>query len=168
MALTGRQEVFCRKVALENMTQRAAYSCAYEAGTKTEAAIDKLASSVASHPEVIARIEVLRQGATAAAIKTAGYSLAQAITEAEEARQDAKGNGQSSAAVAAVTLKAKLSGLLVEKKEVTTRGPLDDQDVAGLVAIRDEVNAKLQRAREALEMSGDQVAPPVPARRVIG
>ena len=98
------------------------------------------------------------------------YGLPQAIAEAETARLAALAAGQTSAAVAATTLKSKLMGLLVERKEVTQKGPLEETDVDKLQEIKDVVDARLKRALEARQFTNPEPELPmqVHRRRVIG
>ena len=165
MGLTASNEVFARKIALENLDQTAAYSCAYNTKSRSRDSIYQAASALAHKPEVEARIKVLREGAVAVATKKAGYALADAMIEAEGALALAHDARQAGAAVAAITLRSKLSGLLDEKPEKS--GPLTDLDVVSLLAMRDQIEVEISRARDALEMTGDAVTAPK-ARRVIG
>ena len=170
MALTAANEVMARKIALEGLSQTDAYSCAYKTEGKTPDAISKLASAVANRPEVAKRIEVLRERATAAAVKSALLTREQSLDEAGQLLRDAQDLGQISAGVAAAKLRAQLSGHLDEKKQ-DARGALDEMDVDGLLKMREAVEAKIQHSREALEMTGEAqpiVKAVVPMRRVIG
>ena len=55
-------------------------------------------------------------------------SVESLIRELEVAREDAMRKGAISAAVSAITAKAKLAGLLVDKSEVTVRHPSEMSD----------------------------------------
>ena len=65
---------------------------------------------------VAARVAELRKPV----IEKLRYGLEQAMREAEEAYTVSKAKENGGAMVAAVTLRAKLNGLLVEKKEIRT------------------------------------------------
>lgn len=170
--LTAKQERFAQNIALKGMNQSAAYAEAYDAGKMTPETITSRASELAAHSGVAARINVLKEGTARAAVKAAAYSRDDAIQEADEARLAALANGQSSATVAAIKLKAELSGHLADKK-ADAKGSLDDMDIEKLLELRKAVEDKVERSREALAMTGPAavVAAPAPAapimRRVI-
>ncbi|MDP3940358.1 MAG: hypothetical protein Q8R92_19765 [Deltaproteobacteria bacterium] len=171
MALTAKQEAFARAVAIGGMNQTAAYASTYEVGKSTQKSIQDSASRLAAEPQVKARIKLLTERAAGVAVKKAGLTLAQSMAEAESLLEDAQALGQISAGVAAAKLRAQLAGHLVEKKEEKT-GPLTDMDVTSLLALKAEVQAQLQRNKDALDLVGDlesHVAVPLPLmRRVIG
>ncbi len=74
---------------------------------------DGNASKLASRPEVQARVkEITGKGADRAAV-----TIESLIREAGELQDAAKAEGQISAAVAALTAKAKLAGLWIERGE---------------------------------------------------
>lgn len=167
--ITGANEVFARKVALENMDQSAAYACAYNTSKMTPKSVACAASALATKPEVAQRIVVLRERATQSAVKAAAHTRDAAIDEAEKLLQDAHALGQISAGVAAAKLKAQLAGHLDEKKQDAI-DTLADMDASSLVKLREAVEAEIARSREALEMTGgDAPAKPaaVPVRRVL-
>lgn len=168
MALTPKQERFAQNVALKRMNQSQAYAEAYDATGKTQEAVAKLASSVASHSEVKARIVVLTGRAEAEALKKGALTLEQSLEEAGQMFEDAKALGNTSAGVAAAKLRAQLSGHLVEKADKNRANDLEGMDVEGLAELRIAVEAKLQSSRDALAAIGMPVTPPAVARRVIG
>ena len=149
--LTAKMDQFARGIALENMDQSASYAKAYNASKMTPKSINEAASRLAADPKVSARIVVLSEGATAVAVKKAGYTMADAMAAARRAEALAHQVSQAGAAVAAVTLQAKLAGHLAEKKEART-GPLDDADVQLLVSMRDEISEKLKRIKELQDL----------------
>jgi hypothetical protein len=167
--LTAKEELFAKKIALENLNQTAAYSAAYDVSKMAPKTITDRGHDLAKKPDVAARITVLRERATNAAVEKAALTLADCITEAGEMLEDAKALGQVSAGVAAVKLRAQLAGHLTEK-ESKSKGPLDDLDISGLVELRQQLDAKLIRNRDALELIGDLPAPAQaqPVRRAIG
>lgn len=120
MALTAKQEAFCQAI-VAGMSQADAYRKAYDAENMKPATVQSKASILMADGKVRARVEELRQPV----IKKVRYGLEQAMLEAEEAFQVAKGKENGGAMVAAATLRAKLNGLLVEKKEVR-HGSLQD------------------------------------------
>ena len=69
------------------------------------------ASDLLKRPEIIERIAQLKSRKQAAT----GYSLADALLEAEEARQMALSKGNAGALIQAVRLKSDLAGLLVQR-----------------------------------------------------
>lgn len=168
MALTAKQERFAQNIALKGMNQTEAYSEAYDSAKMGPASVNANASRLALHPDVKARIDVLREGATRAAVKAAAYTRDDAIREADEARLAALANGQGSAVVAATKLKSELAGHLSEKK-ADAKATLDDMDVESLLKLKAAVEDKVERSREALAMTATtapaEVAPQL--RRVI-
>ena len=122
-------------------------------------------------PKIATRIADLRGAVTAVVVKKAAYARQDAMDEAAGALELANDRGQASAAVAAITLRAKLSGHLSEKKEEHA-SPLTELEVADLLLLRDELVAKLKRAKEAIALEGTEeaTAPEAPTRfrRVIG
>ena len=165
--LTAKQERFAQNVALKGMTQSAAWGEAYNATLMSPKSINEAASRLLANVKIKARVIGLKQGATAAAVKKAGLTLADSIDEAGDMLAGAKIAGQYSAGVAAVKLRAQLSGHLADRKEVR-QGPLDDADVAKLVATLAEIDAKLAAMKDAEDLVGGsepEIAAPV--RRVI-
>ena len=66
------------------------------------------------------------------------YGLMQAMGEAQEAFSVARGKDNAAAMVAAVALRAKLNGLLIECKEITLTEVqrLDDETLDKLIALK--------------------------------
>lgn len=120
MALTAKQEAFCQAI-LSGMSQADAYRTAYAVKKMSAPAIAVEASKLMANPKVSLRVQELRKPV----IQKVRYGLEQAMLEAEEAFQIAKGKENGGAMVAAATLRAKLNGLLVDKKEVR-HGSLQD------------------------------------------
>lgn len=120
MALTAKQEAFCQAV-VSGMSQADAYRTAYAAKKMSAPAIAVEASKLMANPKVSLRVQELRKPV----IQKVRYGLEQAMLEAEEAFKVAKAKENGGAMVAAATLRAKLNGLLVEKKEVR-HGQLQD------------------------------------------
>ena len=109
--LNARQEAFARNIA-EGRRQREAYRSAGYAPTSDEVA-DVNASRLLRHAQVQSRIRELQAAQAEASQITAERLLA----ELEEARSLALSLGQAGAAVAASMGRAKLCGLLVDKRE---------------------------------------------------
>lgn len=169
MALTSQQEVFAKKIALENLNQSAAYSAAYNVAKMAPKTITDRAHDLAKLPEVAARIDVLRERATAASVKAAAHTRDAAINEAQALLEDAHALGQISAGVAAAKLKAQLAGHLDEKKQ-DPKGQLDEMDITSLLELKKAVEDKVESSREALamvEVKTPVIAAPAPIRRVI-
>lgn len=164
--LTAANEVFARKISLENMNQTDAYACAYDVSGRTPEAVHKASSALALKPEVAGRIQLLKGRAEAKSVKAAAYTLDSAMGEAEQLLQDAQALGQISAGVAAAKLRAQLSGHLTEKTP-DKGNVLDSMDADGLLEMRKEVEARIQRAKEALDLVGEAPLAPAAHRRVI-
>ena len=168
MALTAKQEVFAQGIALHGLNQTDSYTKAYGAGKMTQDSISTRASKLAALSEVSARIVVLRDRATAAVVAKVAYTMADAMAAAKKAEELAHGEGQAGAAVAAVTLQAKLAGHLIERKEVRS-GPLEDVDIQRLLAMKAQAEVDLARASEVAAFMGDAtVTVDQPVRRAIG
>lgn len=167
MALTAKQEQFAKAVALDGMNLSDAYAKAYDTARMLPKTASDNASRLAAEPAVAERINVLRERATAAAVKKTGYTLADAIEEADTAAREGLALGQVSATVAAVKLKAQLAGHLVEKKEIRT-GQLEDTDLAKLAAMKAQAEADLKAAEDAASVVGEVPTPAAPVRRAIG
>ena len=166
--LTEKQAKFCEKV-LEGLNLSDAYRAAFNTENMKPATVNRAAKELADNPKVAARIEVLREGATRAAVTAAAYTLDEAMTDAEEDRALAREKGQGSAAVSATKLKAQLAGHLPEKEKRDARaGVLDELDVERLLEMQKQVEEKLQRTRAMLEATGASSNPPAPIRRIIG
>jgi len=120
-----RHELFAQKIA-KGRTQREAYRSAGYI-TKSDGATDANASRLLSNAKVANRIREL-QTEVAKSIDVTVISL---IAETERARGLAESKDQASAMVSAITLKARLAGLLVDKTEDIVR--------------RDELEERLQR-----------------------
>jgi len=106
-ALTNaRQEAFARGLA-EGKSQAKAFA---EAGYKPS---EPHASRLASSGKVAARISEIR----AAATQKLGMTLAQHLEDLRSLREEARKNGQYSAAISAEIARGKASGVHVEKSE---------------------------------------------------
>lgn len=115
--LTVKQEAFVQAY-IETGSASEAYRQAYDvsATTKPET-VWQSASRLLADRKVTARIDEMYKLAEGKTL----FAVEQALEEFEEARQLAMDNGQPSAAVAAVTGKAKLFGLMTERRHVDHR-----------------------------------------------
>lgn len=106
--LTPAQEVFAREVA-SGKTRSGAYRVAYPSSQKWKAStVHQQACRAAAHPKVSARILALREELQ----REFRYGRSDAFREAHEAYLRAVDRRDPSAMIAAVTLKARISGLL--------------------------------------------------------
>ena len=113
--LTPKQEAFAQCVA-KSMTLADAYRHAYSTENYAPESIWVNASKTMSDAKVSQRVAELQE---AAAERTL-VSIQSITKELEEARMLAKDNSQPSAAVAASMGKAKVNGLLIDKKDHTS------------------------------------------------
>lgn len=142
MALTAKQEAFALAV-VSGMNQSDAYRSAYDAGKMKPTTVTVKASELMTDGNVAVRIAELR----APVAQAVQYGLEQAMMEAQEAFEVSKAKENGGAMVAAATLRAKLNGLLIDRKEVRT-GPLDEMDFESVRAMHDAIDT-IQRARQA-------------------
>lgn len=118
--LTPKQESFCLAyLHLGNASE--AYREAYDANACKPATINRKAKELLDNGKIAARLTELR----APTLRRALYDYDQAMTEANEALDLARKMENPSAMVAAATLRAKLSGLMVEDRK-NQRVPLQD------------------------------------------
>ena len=110
MKLTPKQEAFCQAI-VAGKNQSAAYRTAYDANNMAYKTVNKRASEMMARGEVTGRVAELR----APVVEAVQYDLKTALLEADEARLIAKVDRDGSVMVQATALKAKLSGLLIEK-----------------------------------------------------
>lgn len=113
MALTAKQEAFAQGV-VSGLSQADAYRKAYNAKNMKDATIHVKASELMADGKMAGRVETLRKPV----IEELRYDLKMAMLEAEDAMKVSKDNKQGGAMVAAAQLRAKLNGLLVERKEI--------------------------------------------------
>ena len=130
MALTGKQEAFCQAI-VKGSNQADAYRSAYNASKMKDETIYAMSSKLAADHKVAIRLQELRQPV----VEKLQYGLEEAMREADDALAVSKSKKNGGAMVAAVTLRAKLSGLLVERKEVklTTVQQLVEADLDHLI-----------------------------------
>ena len=112
--LTPKQESFCQKfIELGNASE--AYRQSYNCERMKTSTINSRAKELRKDGPITARIDELQADHR----ERHDWTVDDAITELEEARQVAKQEAAASAMVAATKGKAKELGLLVDKKEHT-------------------------------------------------
>lgn len=146
--MTPKREAFCQAI-VSGVTQADAYRTAYAAGKMKPETIQKRASELMADGEVKGRVDELRKPV----VEKLQYGLEQAMMEAAEAFQVAKSKENGGAMVAAVTLRSKLNGLLVERSEVKT-GPLDGVAHDELKQIEDAISALLKSGSTVAQGAG--------------
>jgi len=133
MAITAQQEKFCQFV-ISGLNQSDAYRAAYSCGKMKDKTINNRAYELMKNGDVAGRISELRSPV----VKKLQYTLEKAMEEAEDALKVSREKEQGGAMVAAVTLRAKLNGLLVDRKEIRT-GPLDDLNFSELSTLESKL-----------------------------
>lgn len=133
MALTPKQEKFCQSI-IAGMNQSEAYRSAYNAENMKPATIAVKANELLANGNVTVRIEELRKPV----VEKLQYGLEEAMKEAAEAFDVSKGKEQGGAMVAAVQLRSKLNGLLVDRKEITVNiiETMSDADLTAFIAAK--------------------------------
>ena len=115
--LTIKQEAFAQRVVENGGKLSAAYREAYDAENMSDETVKVHACQLANyHPGTSARIAELR----GELLERHRTSVDTITTELEDARRLAMEDRAAGPAVQAIMGKAKLHGLLVDKKEVTT------------------------------------------------
>lgn len=114
MDLTVKQENFCQGVA-KGLTYSDAYRQAYNASKMKMETINRKAVELMSNGKVAARVEELKRRA----LQRYDLTVDDIVEELEDARKIARKLGQSSAMVSASMGKAKLFGMIVDKKART-------------------------------------------------
>lgn len=129
--LTAPQEVFAQAL-VRGASQSQAFREAYPTSASwKDASVWNKASALARLQEVQARCDALR----APVVERVQYNLEVAMREAQDAFEVSKTNRQGGAMVAAAQLRAKLNGLLVERREVsvTQMGDMTPTDKQSLL-----------------------------------
>jgi hypothetical protein len=131
-ALTNRRrELFCQSRASGVTLKESAIAAGY---TPRRAGVT--GSELGRIRSIAVRICELREFFAESAARFTSYGMREAMCEASEAMQIAKAKGNASAMVAAITLKARLAGLLVERTNVTYTSvdELTDSQLESLIA----------------------------------
>lgn len=140
--LTDQQEIFCHEI-VKGKSQFAAYQVAYPSSTKWKRAqVDSKASTLAAQEKVKGRIERLR----APILRKTTYEVVEAMEEAGRALELAMSTEQVGAAVAAIQLRAKLHGLLIERKEVKV-SKFDDIEADDKQTLIETMKAEIARRK---------------------
>lgn len=142
MALTHQQEKFARAI-VSGKNNTDAYLEAYPVSKnwKQDSLYNK-ASAMMRNALVVARIDDLRKPIA----RKLGYTLETAMNEAERAYNAALENKQIGAAVAAAQLRAKLQGLLVDRKEIAVT-KMDGMDAYDKQTLIEAAKAEIERRK---------------------
>ncbi len=128
MALTEKQEIFCREL-IKGATKADAYRAAYDCRHMKPATVQHRAKELADKPAVAARLEELR----APAVAEAQVTLTGHLNDLKDLRDEARRKGKYAAAVQAEIARGKASGLYVEKTELM--GANGGQLMPGIIKI---------------------------------
>ncbi len=120
MALTAKQEAFCQAI-VSGMSQADAYRKAYDAKKMKPPTVQKRASELMANGEVTGRVDAIRKPV----VEKVQYDLEKAMEEAGRALNLAEDKENPGAMVAAVQLRSKLNGLLIDRKEIKIN-PIQD------------------------------------------
>jgi phage terminase small subunit len=151
--LTPKQEAFARIYVETSNASEAYRQCADVAEDTKPESIWASASRMLSDVKVLQRVDELQKEAAERTLVT----VARLMEELEEARALALAEKQSSAAVSATMGKARINGLLVEKREI---GGLDGKPLKFETADRSPrdvakaVIALMTKAEKTNELSG--------------
>lgn len=145
--LSDKREKFCL-LLVSGKTLLEAYRQSRPDGIMNDTTASNRAKDLLRNPAILKRITELRLPAVLAVRKAYKYNLEAALQECDEAYALALALGQPSVMVSAVQVKAKIAGLVVDKKEVQ-HGVLDDLTTRELLRIRAEL-----KDREALVRKG--------------
>lgn len=135
--MTPKQERFCQAI-VSGLSQADAYRMAYDAENMKPETVQNKAYLLMRRDEVRVRIEELRKPV----VEKLQYGLEQAMNEAAEAFSVAKEKENGGAMVAAVQLRARLNGLLVDRKEIRTGALLEEADTETLLEMRRQIEAR--------------------------
>lgn len=140
--LTDQQEKFCHEI-VKGKSQFAAYQVAYPTSLKYNRALtDTKASMLMANEKIQMRIEALR----APLIRKTVYDALAAHNEAGEILMKAVEAKQFGPAVAAVQLRAKLHGLITEKKEIAIT-KMDGMDANEKQTLIEAAQAEIERRK---------------------
>jgi len=147
-----RHERFAREYMKRGNARQAYHAAGYEARMPRDrskpAGIDVNASRLLKHPKVKARLSELQ----AMAAKREDITVHSLLADLEEDRGLAHREGQGSAAVQATMAKARLLGLIVDRKEAGKPGDFDALQSADevIALVRSEYGDKAAEALTAL------------------
>lgn len=115
--LTAKQEMFCRVLVAEGLTQADAYRRAYNTKGKPES-VQVKASQLMADSRLRLRVEELK----AQASKEAGLTMASHLRDLERLRNEAAGMGAYGPAVTAEISRGRAAGLYGARATVTVQG----------------------------------------------
>jgi hypothetical protein len=133
-----KHELFAQQLAQGKTASEAYVSAGYRPSRQN-------AARLRSKDDIAARVQEIQ----AAGAKSAEVSVQSLLAELEAARERATSLNQLSAAVRAISEKAKISGLLVKRQEVQVSGPdfPEPQSIAEILdRVRYEVGEKAAKA----------------------
>ncbi len=135
--LTGKREKFAQGV-FSGLSLSDAYRKAYDTANMAPSTVNKRAKELSKDQRIQDRIQALAAPVVEKLRQKYEYSLAHAMGEAQEAFQVSKDQKSGASMTAAVALRAKLNGLLIERKEVviTEVQKLDDASLDALIALK--------------------------------
>lgn len=121
--------MFCQAVASGTSLKKSAIAAGYSSA-RSQVTGSEL------NRKLSGRIQELRESFAESAARYASFDFRAAMGEASEALRIAKAKGNPSAMVAAITLKARLAGLLVERQQIDYRdvSDLTDGELESLIA----------------------------------
>jgi hypothetical protein len=130
MLRNPKHEAFAKSIAAGTNLVDAARAAGYgEARAKTTG------SELRKYPKIMERIAELLERRAGLAEVHGVFDMRTAIAECDQARDLAFGLGNANAMIAATTLKAKLTGLLVERRQIDYKnvGELSDAELESLI-----------------------------------
>jgi hypothetical protein len=124
-----RRELFAASVASGNSFKESAIAAGYSVA-RSQVTGSEL------NRKLSVRIQELREALALSVAKHTSYGLREAMVEASEALRMAESRKNASAMVAAICLKARLAGLLIERRQIDYRdvGELTDVELEILIA----------------------------------
>jgi hypothetical protein len=132
--LSAKRETFCL-LLVSGKTMIESYRQSRPVGTMNDQTVAQRAKELLKRPQVLARIAELRLPAALEVRKAYKYTLDAALRECDQAYALALALGQPSVMVSAITVKAKIAGLVIDKRE-ERHGLLDDVTTRQLLQIR--------------------------------
>ena len=142
--LTNKQLAFCREYIIDNDGTKAAIRAGYSAKTADQQA-SRLLTKVKIKQEISRLQAEIRE--------EVGYTVAQCQQELEQARLLAITNNQPSAAVSAITTKARLFGMLTDNLHTTNQ-----EHAADLTPEQEEqARAAIQAIRQGPRLSKEAI-----------
>jgi phage terminase small subunit len=133
--LTPKQEAFCQAY-IETGNASEAYRQSYNAGKMKPESVNRKAKELLDNVKITARVAVIQEEHR----ERHNVTVDSITKELEEARTKAIESGQNSAAVQATMGKAKIHGLIVDKRE-DVRKPSRAERIARLSELVDRFGA---------------------------